>query len=79
LPKVKITLPSDDLLKGLIIKLLKDKGIIITTKLLDYVITRIERSYEEVNLFIEDLNKISLEKKKNISISLIKEVIEKDY
>ena len=79
LPKVKITLPSDDLLKGLIIKLLKDKGIIITTKLLDYVITRIERSYEAVNLFIEDLNKISLEKKKNISISLIKEVIEKDY
>jgi len=43
------------------------------------VITRIERSYEAVNLFIEDLNKISLEKKKNISISLIKEVIEKDY
>ena len=79
LPKVKITLPSDDLLKGLIIKLLKDKGIIITTKLLEYVITRIERSYEAVNLFIEDLNKISLEKKKNISISLIKEVIEKDY
>ncbi len=79
LPKAKITLPSDEILKGLIIKLLKDKGLIITSKLVDYVITRIERSYEAVNLFIHDLNNISLEKKKNISISLIKELIEKDY
>ena len=74
----KITLPSDEILKGLIIKLLKDKGIVITSKLVDYVIARIERSYEAVNLFIQDLNNISLEKKKNISISLIKELIEKD-
>ena len=79
LPKAKITLPSDEILKELIIKLLKDKGVIITSKLVDYVITRIERSYEAVNLFIQELNKISLEKKKNISISLIKEVIEKNY
>ena len=79
LPKAKITLPSDEILKDLIIKLLKDKGVIITSKLVDYVITRIERSYEAVNLFIQELNKISLEKKKNISISLIKEVIEKNY
>ena len=64
LPKAKITLPSDEILKGLIIKLLKDKGIIITSKLVDYVIARIERSYEAVNLFIQDLNNISLEKKK---------------
>ena len=64
LPKVKITLPSDELLEGLIIKLLKDKGLIITNKLVSYVIARIERSYEAVNLFIQDLNNMSLEKKK---------------
>ena len=79
LPKVKITLPSDELLEGLIIKLLKDKGVIITNKLVSYVIARIERSYEAVNLFIQDLNNISLEKKKKISISIIKEVIDKKY
>ena len=57
--------------------MLKDKGVIITNKLVNYVIARIERSYEAVNLFIQDLNNISLEKKK-ISISLIKEVIDKN-
>ena len=78
LPKATITLPSDKLLKGLIVKLLKDKGVVITNKLLEYTINRIERSYEAVNFFVQDLNKISLEKKKNISISLIKEILEKE-
>ena len=78
LPKANITLPSDKLLKGLIVKLLKDKGVVIKNKLLEYTINRIERSYEAVNLFVKDLNKISLEKKKNISISLIKEILEKE-
>ena len=59
--------------------MLKDKGVIITKKLVSYVIARIERSYEAVNLFIQDLNNISLEKKKKISISLIKELIDKKY
>ena len=76
LPKAKITLPSDELLKGLILKLLNDKGLIINQKFINYIISRIERSYEAVNSFIQDLNKISLEKKKSISIPLIKEVIE---
>ena len=78
LPKANITLPSDKLLKGLIVKLLKDKGVVITNKLLEYTINRIERSYEAVNFFVQDLNKISLEKKKSISISLIKEILEKE-
>ena len=78
LPKANISLPSDKLLKGLIVKLLKDKGVVITSKLLEYTINRIERSYEAVNFFVQDLNKISLEKKKNISISLIKEILEKE-
>ena len=78
MPKANISLPSDKLLKGLIVKLLKDKGVVITSKLLEYTINRIERSYEAVNFFVQDLNKISLEKKKNISISLIKEILEKE-
>ena len=51
LPKANISLPSDKLLKGLIVKLLKDKGVVITSKLLEYTINRIERSYEAVNIF----------------------------
>ena len=78
LPKVKITLPSDKLLEELIIKLLKEQGVNISNNLVNYIINRIERTYNAVNLFVKDLNKVSLEKKKNISISLIREILERD-
>ena len=72
LPKVKISLPTDNIIKGLIFKLMKDKGVLIDNKLIDFMINRIERSYEGINDFIQELNKVSLEKKKNISKLMIK-------
>ena len=77
LPKVQISLPSDDILKKLIIKLLNDKGILIGEKLIEYIINRVERSYESVNMLVEELNQISLDKKKKVTLSLIREVISK--
>ena len=75
LPNVKISLPTDEILEGLIIKLLKDYGLLVDEKLVKYMINRIERSYEGVNFFIKELNQASLERKKKISIALIKEVL----
>ena len=63
MPKVIISLPSDAVIKGLIFKLMKDNGIFIEDKLIDFMINRIERSYAGVNYFIQELNKVSLEKK----------------
>ena len=76
MPKVRISFPTDEILKGLILKLLKDNGGDIDSKLLNFIIMRIERSYEGVYNFIQKLNKVSLEKKKNISMSIIKEVLD---
>ena len=76
MPKVLITLPSDNIIKQLLFNLMKDKGLIIESKLLDFIISRIERSYEGINDFTEKLNRISLVKNKKISISIIKEVLE---
>ena len=45
MPKVLITLPSDNIIKQLLFNLMKDKGLIIEAKLLDFIINRIERSY----------------------------------
>ena len=64
IPKAIISLPSDEVIKGLIFKLMKDNGIYIDEKLIDFMINRIERSYAGVNYFIQELNKVSLEKKK---------------
>ena len=73
---LRINLPDDDLIINLIIKLLHDKQIIIKNKeIFHYILKRIERSYEEVFLLIENIDKLSLEKKRELTIPLIKKLL----
>ena len=79
MPKVLISLPTDEIIKGLICKHMKDKGISVDNKLVLFMLNRIDRSYEGVKTFIERINKISLEKKKKISMTIIKEALAIKY
>ncbi len=73
---LRIDLPDDDLIINLIIKLLHDKQIIIKNEeIFHYILKRIERSYEEVFLLIENIDKLSLEKKRELTIPLIKKLL----
>ena len=73
---LRINLPDDDLIINLIIKLLHDKQIIIKNKeIFHYILKRIERSYEEIFLLIENIDKLSLEKKRELTIPLIKKLL----
>ena len=73
---LRINLPDDDLIINLIIKLLHDKQIIIKNEeIFHYILKRIERSYEEVFLLIENIDKLSLEKKRELTIPLIKKLL----
>ena len=73
---LRINLPDDDLIINLIIKLLHDKQIIIKNEeIFHYILKRIERSYEEIFLLIENIDKLSLEKKRELTITLIKKLL----
>jgi len=73
---LRIDLPDDDLIINLIIKLLHDKQIIIKNEeIFHYILKRIERSYEEVFLLIENIDKLSLKKKRELTIPLIKKLL----
>jgi len=52
-----IDLPTDDLLSVVITKSFSDKQIEISTRLLDYIIKNIDRSYENVFKFIKEIQK----------------------
>ena len=71
----KILLPTDDVLRGIIIKISKDKGLLLSNTVINYIISHIERSYAIINTFISDLDQLSLMKKKKITIPLIKKFI----
>ena len=73
---LRIDFPDDDLIINLIIKLLHDKQIIIKNEeIFHYILKRIERSYEEIFLLIENIDKLSLKKKRELTIPLIKKLL----
>ena len=72
---IGIKLPSDDLISVILAKNFSDKQIKVEKKHIDYIIKRIDRSYEKISQFILTLDKYSLKKGSPFSLKLIKEVL----
>ena len=72
---IGIKLPSDDLISVILAKNFSDKQIKVEKKYIDYIIKRIDRSYEKISQFISILDKYSLKKGSPFSLKLIKEVL----
>ena len=72
---ISIKLPSDDLISVILAKNFSDKQIKVEKKHIDYIIKRIDRSYEKISQFISLLDKYSLKKGSPFSFKLIKEVL----
>ena len=72
---IGINLPSDDLISVILAKNFSDKQIKVEKKHIDYIIKRIDRSYEKISQFILILDKYSLKKGTPFSLKLIKEVL----
>ena len=72
-----INLPTDDLLKVIIMKSFSDKQVSLDSKLCDYIIKNVERSYEKIDKFLKDVDELSLSSGKSININLIKKVLNK--
>ena len=72
---IGIKLPSDDLISVILAKNFSDKQMKVEKKHIDYIIKRIDRSYEKIALFISILDKYSLKKGSPFSFKLIKDVL----
>ena len=72
---IGINLPSDDLISVILAKNFSDKQIKVEKKHIDYIIKRIDRSYEKISQFILTLDKYSLKKGSPFSLKMIKEVL----
>ena len=75
MPQVSIGLPDDRLLKNLLIKQFLDKGILVEMDVIDYLIKRIDRSFEAISKLVAKIDFKSLEKAKKITIPFIKNTI----
>jgi len=71
----KIDQPDDDLMFAIILKSFSDRQIQVDKKLIDFIIKRIDRSYGKIADFIYKVDELSLKKKKEIDLRIIKEIL----
>ena len=72
---IGIDLPNDELISVILSKNFSDRQIEVEKKHIDYIIKRIDRSYEKISQFISTIDKYSLKKSSPFSLKLIKEVL----
>ncbi len=73
---LEIKQPNDEMLLTILTKLLIDKQFIINSKdIFEYILKRVERSYQGINEMVDKLDSLSLEKKRQLTIPLIKEIL----
>jgi len=72
---IGIKLPTDELLSVILAKKFSDKQIKVEKKHIEYIIKRIDRSYEKISQFILTLDRYSLKKGSPFGLKLIKEVL----
>ena len=67
--------PDDELLFAIILKNFSDRQIKIEKKIVNFIISRIDRSYRKIDEFIYKIDELSLKKKKPINFKIIKEIL----
>ena len=72
---IGLNLPNDELISVILAKNFSDRQIKIEKKHIDFIIKRIDRSYEKISGFISTLDKYSLKKGSPFTLKLIKEVL----
>jgi len=73
---LKINKPDDEMCKMYMTKLFLEKQIIIKNKeIFDYIFNRVNRTYINIYSVVEKIDNLSLEKKRQLTIPLIREIL----
>ena len=73
---LEINIPDDEMLLTILTKLLIDKQFIVKSNdIFEYIIRRVDRSYKGIYDIVDKLDILSLEKKRQLTIPLIKEIL----
>ncbi len=76
MPRFRLEMPDDALLKALIVKLFSDRQLKVAEAQVNWMLPRVRRSFEFVEKFVDIVDKASLARKKSITQSLLKKELE---
>lgn len=77
-PSVAIREPDEQLLGALLVKLFNDRQIRVGADVLNYVLPRIERSFEAVRDLVDESDRRAMVEKRKISIPLMREILNQE-
>lgn len=72
---IEIGAPDDELIAGLVAEHATRRGLILGDQAVAYLLPRIERSHAGIELLIETLDRLSLERKSPVTISLVRDAL----
>jgi len=67
---------DDDLLGAILIKMFADRQIYFSDKLLNYVLSRVERSYTAAKLFVDEVDSKAMAESRVIGKKLVRDILE---
>jgi chromosomal replication initiation ATPase DnaA len=76
---IRIQRPDEIAINSIIEKMLLQRGICTTAKVIEYIANRIERSYESINYWINQIDRSLVEKKTKISLRGLRSIINFDH
>ena len=76
---VEVLPPDDALLSAVLVKLLADRQLVVGTRVIDYVLPRMERSFIAAGNLVEGLDRLALAEKREITIALAKRVLSGEF
>lgn len=74
-PQIGITLPDEDLLRALLVKLFADRQMRIDVSLIEYMIPRMERSFSAARELVAELDHTSLTQKRPPNIGMLRRLL----
>ncbi len=75
IPHVAIDMPDDALMAALVVKLFRDRQLSIDASIVDYILSRTERSFDGIRTIVAQIDEVALRERRNITIPLIKRVM----
>jgi chromosomal replication initiation ATPase DnaA len=75
--KIVIKRPDDELLQALLLRHFMDRQLVVSQEVMDYIFTRSERSFEYIRRLVGNIDRLSLEEKRNVTVPLVRKVLEK--
>ena len=72
---IEVGPPDDELVAGLIVEHSARRGLVLGEQVVGYLLPRVERSHAEIELLIETLDRLSLERKSPVTISLARDAL----